>query len=109
MTAFQSLIDATVTVADVGTRLFRRLPARRHELTVFDPNRRARLASLVAPGPKRAIEEMTALPALPFLLTVVSNRSPDTGEVVGWRREPGSRDIVPAATGLAWPERTFSL
>jgi len=52
---------------------------------------------------------MTAMPALPFQLTVVSNRSPDTAEVVEWRREPGSRDVVPVATGLAWPERTFSL
>jgi len=109
VTAFQSLVDATVTAADIGTRLFKRLPAGRHELVVFDLNRRARLESLVAPGPKHAFERMTAMPALPFHLTVVSNRSHDTGEVVEWRREPGSRDSVPVATGLAWPERTFSL
>jgi hypothetical protein len=39
VTAFQSLIDSTVTAADLGTRLFKRLSAQRHELVVLDVNR----------------------------------------------------------------------
>lgn len=109
VTAFQSLVDSTVMAADVGTRLFKRLPAERHELVVFDTNRSARLSSLVAPGPKRAFERMAGVPALPFQLTVVGNRSPDSREVVEWRRAPGRREMVPKATGLVWPDNVFSL
>ena len=44
ITAFQSLVDSTVLAADVGRRLFMRLPARGHELVVFDVNRQELLA-----------------------------------------------------------------
>ena len=47
--------------ADLGTRLFLRLPAKGHELVVFDVNRNALLSSLIAPGPKRAPDGL-ALP-----------------------------------------------
>jgi hypothetical protein len=49
------------------------------------------------------------VPALPFRLTVVGNRSADSAEVVEWTREPGSRDAVPKARGLSWPDNVFSL
>jgi len=58
ITAFQSLVDSTVLAADVGRRLFMRLPARGHELVVFDVNRQEFLASLIAPGPRRAFEQV---------------------------------------------------
>jgi hypothetical protein len=109
VTAFQSLVDSTVTAADLGTRLFKRLHARRHELVVFDVNRSAWLASLIAPGPRHAFDQMRNVPALPFRLTVVGNRSDDSLEVVEWIREAGSREVVAHATGLAWPDGVFSL
>ncbi len=110
VTAFQSLVDSTVLAADLATRLFKRLPAQKgHELVVFDVNRRELLASLIAPGPKRAFERIAAAPALPFRLTVVGNASRESEEVVEWIREPGSREAVPNPTGLAWPGRVFSL
>jgi hypothetical protein len=52
---------------------------------------------------------MASVPALPFHLTVVGNRSRDSQEVVEWTREPGSRDMVPKPIGLAWPDQVFSL
>jgi alpha-beta hydrolase superfamily lysophospholipase len=109
VTAFQSLVDATIVAADLGTRLFKRLPYKRHEMVVFDMNRQAVLSSLIAPGPKRAFDEMASVPALPFRLTVVGNRSADSAAVVEWTREPGSRDPVPIARGLTWPDNVFSL
>ncbi|WP_295385030.1 alpha/beta fold hydrolase [uncultured Thiodictyon sp.] len=51
VTAFQSLIDSTVVAADLGTRLFQRLPAKGHELVVFDVNRNAIWSSLLRSGP----------------------------------------------------------
>ena len=110
VTAFQSLVDSTVMAADLGTRVFGRLPAKgHHELVVFDVNRNALLSGLIAPGPKRAFDEMEALPALPFRLAIVGSRSGASREVVEWTREPGSREKLPHATGLEWPDNVFSM
>lgn len=76
---------------------------------MFDVNRSELLSSLIAPGPKQAFQRMVAVPALPFCLTVVGNASHGSAEVVEWIREPGQRDVVAKPTGLAWPNRVFSL
>jgi alpha-beta hydrolase superfamily lysophospholipase len=109
VTAFQSLVDSTVLAADVGTRLFMRLPARGHELVVFDVNRQEFLAGLIAPGPRHAFEQLAAAPALPFRLAVVGNRSPASADVVEWVREAGQRETAAVALGLRWPPRVLSL
>jgi alpha-beta hydrolase superfamily lysophospholipase len=109
ITAFQSLVDATVLAADVGRRLFARLPERGHELVVFDVNRSRALAGLIAPLPKRAFDAMTEAPALPFRLTIVSNRSASEAEAAEWIREPGTREALPHPLGIAWPPDTLSL
>ena len=109
VTAFQSLIDATVVAADLGPRLFERLPAKGHELVVFDVNRGAVWWSLLRPEPRRAFDRMTEVPALPFRLTVVGNLRRDSEEVAQWIREPGTREAVARPTGLAWPDAVFSL
>jgi alpha-beta hydrolase superfamily lysophospholipase len=109
VTAFQSLVDSTVMAADLAKRFFQRLPAKGHELVVFDVNRNALLSSLIGSGPRRAFDQMASVPALPFHLTVVGNRSRDSQEVVEWTREPGSRDMVPKPIALAWPDQVFSL
>ena len=109
VTAFQSLVDSTVLAADVGTRLFARLPPRNHELVVFDINRQEFLASLIAPEPRRAFAQLADAPALPFRLVVVGNRSPTSPEVVEWVREPGQRHSEAVTLGLQWPEAVLSL
>ena len=109
VTAFQSLVDATVLAADVGTKLFARLPTRGHELVVFDMDRSRLLAGLIAPFPKRAFDKLMDAPALPFRLTVIGNRTADAPEVAEWIREAGSRDLVPRPLGLAWPPDLISL
>ena len=109
VTAFQSLVDSTILAADLANRLFKRLPAKGHELVVFDVNRKQLLSSLIAPWPSHAFDQMASAPALPFRLTVVGNRTHESGEVVEWTREPGSLDAVPKPTGLAWPNTVFSL
>ena len=109
VTAFQSLVDSTVLAADVGKRLFTRLPARGHELVVFDINRQEFLAGLIAPGPRHAFEQIARAPALPFRLSVVGNRAPASAEVVEWIREAGKRETVAATLDLHWPRAVLSL
>lgn len=109
VTAFQSLVDATIVAADLATRLFARLPPHGHELVVFDVNRHAALSGLVADGPRRAFDSAVAVPALPFRLTVVANASADTLDVAQWIRAPGGREVIARPTGLRWPEHVYSL
>jgi hypothetical protein len=86
-----------------------RLPARGHELVVFDINRQEFLAGLIAPGPRSAFDQMVAAPALPFRLSIVGNRSPASAEVVEWVREASQRDTVAVTLGLHWPNAVLSL
>jgi alpha-beta hydrolase superfamily lysophospholipase len=109
ITAFQSMVDATVRAADLGSRLFGRLPAAGHELVVFDVNRRDFLSGLIAPEPMRAFLAMTAAPALPFRLSVVGNRIPESAEVVERIREPGQAGAAVVDLGLRWPAGVVSL
>ena len=80
-----------------------------HELVVFDVNRNALLSGLIAPGPKRAFDEMER--AAGVAVPAGHRRQPqrDSREVVEWTREPGSREKLPKATGLDWPDNVFSL
>lgn len=68
---------------------------------MFDLNRRTRLESLVTPGPRHAFKRMTAMPALPFHLTVVGNRGPDSGEVREADSQParGTKDRFGSQAG----------
>lgn len=109
VTAFQSLVDSTVLAADVGTRLFMRLPARGHELVVFDVNRQESLAGLIARGPRHAFDRLAAAPALPFRLAIVGTSSPASAEVVEWVREAGGRETAAVGLGLQWPAGVLSL
>jgi len=109
ITAFQSLVDATVLAVDVVSGLFDRLPARGHELVVFDVNRNRHLAGLIAPFPRRAFDALTEAPALPFRLAVVGNRSEKDEEVVERTREAGSREVSITPLGLTWPPEVLSL
>jgi alpha-beta hydrolase superfamily lysophospholipase len=72
---FQSLVDSTVTAAEVVRGLLALLPKGGNELCVFDVNRRDRLEGLLAPGPLEELLRLKAAPDLPFRLTIVGNRS----------------------------------
>jgi alpha-beta hydrolase superfamily lysophospholipase len=106
---FQSLVDSTVTAAEVVHGLLGRLPPRGHELVVFDVNRRDVFQGLLAPGMIEALERMRSGPALPFRLSVVTNRDETTGAIALFTREAGSRDIRSEPLSLEWPRGVFSL
>jgi alpha-beta hydrolase superfamily lysophospholipase len=107
--AFQSLVDATVTTSEVVSGLLRHLPARGHDLVLFDINRSEALQDLVAPAFIQDLERLRTAPALPFRLTLVSNRDGESSEVVAFTREEGSRDTTVKDLGLRWPRGVVSL
>jgi alpha-beta hydrolase superfamily lysophospholipase len=106
---FQSIVDSTVTAAEVVRGLLAHLPPRGHELVVFDVNRREILEGLLAPGPLEDLERLRTASELPFRLTVVGNRPGGTGAIAAFTREAGSREFVEEDLPLEWPRGVFSL
>jgi alpha-beta hydrolase superfamily lysophospholipase len=107
--AFQSLVDATVTAADVVGRLFMPIASNRNELVVFDVNRAKGWDALIASGPREAFDRIVAAPALPFRLTLVGRKGPDSTSVATFTRDAMSTDVNVEELGLAWPLGVFSL
>ncbi|HEX5042005.1 MAG TPA: alpha/beta hydrolase [Candidatus Polarisedimenticolaceae bacterium] len=106
---FQSLVDATVSASDIVQGLLGLLPARGHELIVFDVNRSEALQGLIAPGPVAALTRLREAVDLPFAVTVVANRTAQAREIACYRREAGGRQVRTTLLALAWPPGVFSL
>ena len=109
--AFQSAIDATVSAADLVSRLFDRLPAQGHELVIFDFNREANIRHVLAKDPAGDLARLLADPHRKFALSVVTNDPAEGGDPsrVIVRRWVNGAEIEPLATGLHWPREMYSL
>jgi alpha-beta hydrolase superfamily lysophospholipase len=106
---FQSVVDSTVTAGEVVRGLLQYLPARGHELVVFDVNRYERLEGLIAPGPLEALERLRAAPDLTFKITVIGNRDAATRAVGAFVREVGSTEVTERDLPYEWPRGVLSL
>ena len=102
---FQSLVDTTVRTDAVVHELYDRLDGDGSELVLFDVNRQSRIAPFFRTG------SAAALPVAPrpYRLTVVTNASPETLDVVEQTTASGGREQVVRPLGLAWPPMVFSL
>jgi alpha-beta hydrolase superfamily lysophospholipase len=109
VSAFQSIVDSTVTAGEVVRGLLGRLPSRGHELVVFDINRNENLEGWIAPGPLEDLENLRAAPALPFRLTLIANRARDTRAVAAYSRPAGEREVVMENLPYEWPAGVFSV
>ncbi len=107
--AFQSVVDATVSTPALVDVLFRSLPEGGHELVLFDINRVVEIEPLLTSDPSAAIGSLTADGGLSFTFSLVTNRDPDSQEVVVRTRRPGGGGTEVAETGLSWPRGIYSL
>jgi alpha-beta hydrolase superfamily lysophospholipase len=105
--AFQSVVDSTVGAKGVFESTFGGLSGERHELVLFDVNRRDVLRALHPPAVAAMPKLLTDL-RRPHTLTVVTNRDGSSDEVVLRRRKPGG-DVVESATAHAWPRNIVSV
>ena len=107
---FLSSVDATVsTDAVIDTLLARLAPDGGHELMLYDINRNhVKTAILVAdPGPLTA--RLLGDDSLPFSLTLVTNGSIDSNEIVSRHKPPLSAETSTVPLDLAWPPGVVSL
>jgi len=107
--AFQSVADDTVSTPAVIDALFRSLPQKRHELVLFDINRRADIASLYLPGAPEVTTRLLGGPALPFELTILANSNAESMDIVAIRRKSGAGEVARESAGMKWPAGVFSL
>lgn len=106
---YQSIVDSTVTANEVVHGLLARLPARGHELVVFDVNRNAKMEGLIAPGPLADLERLRSAVDLSFRITVVTNRDPETPVVAAYTRDAGAREVTSTDLPYEWPAGVFSV
>ena len=108
--AFQSVVDATVSAPALIRQFLSRLAPGGHELVLFDVNRDAETAVLLASDPATLLASLMR-EELPFGLSLVTNRDADSHEVVA-KHHPsgdGSGKIEVTPLGLSWPSGVYSL
>ena len=109
VTVFQSVVDSTVTAAEVVHGLLALLPRSGHELVVFDVNRRTVLEGLLAAGPSESLERLRTATDLPFRVTVIGNATGGTNAVSAFSRESGAAPSTETELHLDWPQGVFSV
>jgi len=107
--AFQSVVDATVSTEAVISGLFDKLPARGHELVLFDINRINESARYFNNDPKPHLDRLLDNEKLPYTVTLVANENGTSREVHLRRNEAGIAGIKDMPLGIAWPKDVHSL
>jgi len=106
---FQSSVDATVLTDAVVTRLYDRLGANGSELVMFDLDRRDILRPVLRPEALNLFKTLFRDEPRPYRLSVVTNVSTGTLEVVEKDIAAGRREIMTRDLGLSWPKEVYSL
>ncbi|MEI7444824.1 MAG: alpha/beta fold hydrolase, partial [Burkholderiales bacterium] len=108
VTSFQSMVDATVSTSDLAGRFYGLLRGGTSELVLFDLNRRADVAPLLAFSPKAVLAAFERAPRRDYRLTVLGN---DDGAPTLTERSwaPGATRPTERPLSLAWPEDVYSL
>jgi alpha-beta hydrolase superfamily lysophospholipase len=109
VTAFQSLVDATILASEVVNGLLMHLPRPDNEIVVFDVNRADSLEALIAPGPTADLSALNGAASVPFRLTIIGNRKGSSPDVAAFSRARGSSAVVEEDLPLAWPKGVLSL
>ncbi len=88
---FKSAIDATVSADAVVDSFLKHLGPDGHELVLFDINRFAAKATLLIDDPGLLSDRLMADGTLPFTVTLVTNESPQSRQVLARRKAPFSK------------------
>jgi alpha-beta hydrolase superfamily lysophospholipase len=107
--AFQSVVDATVSTKAVVEGLFNRLPARGHELVLFDINRLRKIERLLKNDPDPFIKKIRRNTNLPFAFSLVTNKNEESRNIVVRRKVPGDSETTEIPLKTAWPKGLYSL
>jgi alpha-beta hydrolase superfamily lysophospholipase len=107
--AFQSIVDSTVSTNAVVDGLFAKLPSGGHELVLFDINRLSEVEHVLIKDPKSSIEVWLNDPGLPFAISLVTNASEKSRDIVALHKKPGDYTITRKPLDMKWPFNIYSL
>ena len=109
--AFQSVVDATVPAIASLSRLYGRIGSAESELVLFDVNRLAQIRMFLNPTVNEVLEvgEWSEGEGFPFRLTLVTNASDTSAELVSRDWNPDAHGWEEKPLDLAWPPSVFSL
>jgi alpha-beta hydrolase superfamily lysophospholipase len=107
--AFVSTVDSTVRAPAVVDALLDRLAPDGHELVLFDVNRLAVVQPLLVHDPGPLTRRLVAQPHRPYALTLITNASPETLQVVERTVAAGQTAASERLLDLWWPRNVFSL
>lgn len=107
--AFQSVVDATIPPATLIDALFMKLAPEGHQMVFFDVNRHTDAEPLLKTDPETLTQQLFADQALPFDLTLLTNASVDSDDVVARQKPAGAQQSQDVMLDLSWPRGLFSL
>ena len=106
---YLSTVDATVSVDAVIDNLLEHLAPDRHELVLFDINRRSVARTVLVSDPGPLTTRLLDNPNLPFSLTLLANENPMSSNVVVHHKESLSKKTSIEPLNMTWPTGIFSL
>jgi hypothetical protein len=107
---FKSAVDATVSADAVIDNFLKHLGADGHELVLFDINRFAAKAVLLIDDPGPLSDRLMADGTLSYTVTLVTNESPQSRQVLARRKAPFSKVASEIKRlDLSWPTEVISL
>jgi len=106
---FQSLVDSTVRTGAVTEVFYNNLNPGNHELVIFDINRSAVIKFFFKSDHRKIIQRLEQQEHSAYDLTIVTNVTADSSEVVARTREAASVEVTEIPLGLRWPTGIFSL
>jgi alpha-beta hydrolase superfamily lysophospholipase len=106
---FLSTVDATVSTDAVVDNLLKHLAPDRHELVLFDINRRSVKSTVLVSDPGPLTARLIADASLPFGLTLITNENTESSTLVGRRKAPFSTKTSTEPLNFTWPKGMISL
>lgn len=107
--AFQSIVDSTVSTNAVVDGLFAKLPSGGHELVLFDINRLSEVEHVLIKDPKETIVAKLNDPDLSFAISLVTNASEKSRDIIVLQKIPGTSTIARKPLDMKWPFNLYSL
>ena len=105
---FQSAVDSTVIVGDL-LEFYETLPRNGHELIVFDTNQKSSLRAFMKTPPLGFFDESRRSEQLGYSLAIITNKNPDSAEVVARTKDEYTTTFQEIPLNLSWPDGVYSL
>lgn len=106
---FQSGLDSTVSTPALINALYARLPANGSDLVLFDFNRTTKLSPLFRRSVGRALTGTSPSEHRNYRLTIVTNASANSSDMVERITEAGGTRATDHPIGMAYPREIYSL